>query len=232
MFLSVGDDFSFHLEEMFAMKCTPLALKILKRNTKQKHKNLNLFSCSRHIYLNLVTINNIAHWSLKYTSLDWFMCLRATTKHLVSNSFEFLDELDSEDDPDSLDEADDDGDGADEEEMVPGQPGQLVGAASVEHIAGVVPHTALGGHSLTTRVGDLGRWPSPMTRYEHSMSPTLLPSLASDPHQADARQSSNPSAPQHLNVSWRSSSARVESSWPGSPYSSEIEIFSLSTNSL
>ena len=40
--------------------------------------------------------------------------------------------------------------------MVPGQPGQLVGAASVEHIAGVVPHTALGGHSLATRVGDLG----------------------------------------------------------------------------
>ena len=41
--------------------------------------------------------------------------------------------------------------------MVPGQPGQLVGAASVEHIAGVIPHTALGGHSLAARVGDLGR---------------------------------------------------------------------------
>ena len=75
--------------------------------------------------------------------------------HLVSNCFEFIDKLDTEEDPDALDEADDDGDGADEDEMVPGQPGQLVSAASVEHIAGVVPHPALGGHSLTAGVGHL-----------------------------------------------------------------------------
>ena len=75
--------------------------------------------------------------------------------HLVSNCFEFIDKLDTEEDPDALDEADDDGDGADEDEVVPGQPGQLVSAASVEHIAGVVPHPALGGHSLTAGVGDL-----------------------------------------------------------------------------
>ena len=75
--------------------------------------------------------------------------------HLVSNCFEFIDKLDTEEDPDALDEADDDGDGADEDEMVPGQPGQLVSAASVEHIAGVVPHPALGRHRLTAGVGDL-----------------------------------------------------------------------------
>ena len=74
---------------------------------------------------------------------------------LVSNCFEFIDKLDTEEDPDALDEADDDGDGADEDEMVPGQPGQLVSAASVEHIAGVVPHPALGGHRLTAGVGHL-----------------------------------------------------------------------------
>ena len=39
--------------------------------------------------------------------------------------------------------------------MLPGQAGQLVGAPGVEHIAGMVPHPALGRHSLAATVGDL-----------------------------------------------------------------------------
>lgn len=98
----------------------------------------------------------------EYCSLVWYF---KSTLHwigsfykeilLISNCFEFTDELDREEDTENLDEADDDGDGAYEEEVLPGQAGQLVGAASVEHIAGVVPHPALGRHRLAATVGDL-----------------------------------------------------------------------------
>ena len=83
------------------------------------------------------------------------MNVRCNETCLVSDCFEFTDELDGEDDPDTLDEAEDDGYGADEDEMVAGEAGELDGAASVVNIAGVVPHPATPRHALTARVGDL-----------------------------------------------------------------------------
>ena len=83
------------------------------------------------------------------------MNVRCNETCLVSDCFEFTDELDGEDDPDTLDEAEDDGYGADEDEMVAGEAGELDGAASVVNIAGVVPHPARERHALTARVGNL-----------------------------------------------------------------------------
>ena len=69
----------------------------------------------------------------------------------------FPDKLHRENDPSGLHQADDEGDGSYQEQVVSHQAGELVGAAGVVNVTGMVSHAAQAGDCLATGVGNLGR---------------------------------------------------------------------------
>ena len=77
---------------------------------------------------------------------------------LVTNCVKFSDKLHRENDPSGLHQADDEGDGPYQEQVVSHQAGELVGAAGVVNITGMVSHAAQAGDCLATGVGNLTRY--------------------------------------------------------------------------
>ena len=156
----------------------------------------------------------------------------AVTVPSVSDSFQCLHQLDGEEDSNRLHGADDDGDGSDEDKMISGKLGQFVSTSRVVNIARMVSHTTHSGYWLATRV-----WNLEVDKIKHPsqkllIAKTLLLYRMSDLHHDECLQSSNPSAPQHLKVDCKSSTAAVVWLKSSTPYSSLMDLFKLKTNSL